>query len=357
MKILLVNSIGIDYGGAEVLVRQLKEGLQAQGHDVRVLAGDIPNSPQRFSDYTFRSFKTNSIARFILLIFNPFAVWSLYKILRTFKPDVVHLHIISNASPFILLPLKKIPTVFTIHYHMVFDPTRIEDTPNLKAYENELRYFFINDKRRLRYYGEKLKFFFFRHYYKNIDVVIAYSDFFAQAARDSKLFSKVVVVRNGIQPLPFSPIENKRSLLYLGRMDQVKGVDTLLKAMPEVIKQIPNAILTLAGNGPYINFCEALSKNLGLDNSVDFLGYRNYEDVAELLKESTIVVVPSIWPEAFGLVNVEAMSVGRPVVACRVGGIPEIITDGETGLLINPSDPKALADALIKLLKDPQLIK
>ena len=131
MKILLVNNFGVPEAGAEVMVLQLKENLLRQGHDVRVLAGHEPSSSQKFSDYTFRSFRDDSIGRFFFFIFNPSAVWSLYKILKTFKPDVVHLHNVSKASPFILWPLKKFPTVLTLHDYMLIDPTHIEKTPTL----------------------------------------------------------------------------------------------------------------------------------------------------------------------------------------------------------------------------------
>jgi len=353
MKILLISNIGVDCAGVEVIVRQLKESLREQGHDVRVLAGDKPDSPQRFSDYTFHGFGDTSLERYFLLLFNPFAVWSLYKILKSFKPDVVHLHAISNASPFILFLLKKIPTVLTIHYDMVFDPTRPEDLPNLEAYKKETPNYFITDKRQLRYYAEKLRFFFMRRFYKNLDVVMACSNFYAEAARDSKLFKKVIVVYNGIKLLPFTPMKNNYNLLYLGRIVRLKGVDVLLQAMPDVIGQFPEVTLTLAGDGPFKGDCEAMAKDLGIDRNVNFLGYKDYEYLTHLLADSTLLVVPSVCPEAFGLVSVEAMSVGRAVVASRVGGIPEIVMDGKTGLLVSPSDPKELAGALVSLLRDP----
>jgi glycosyltransferase involved in cell wall biosynthesis len=353
MKILLISNIGVDLAGTEVIVRQLKEGLITQGHDARLLAGDTPDSPQRFSDYTFRSFSEDSLARYFLLLCNPFAVWSLYKVLKTFRPDVVHLHVISNASPFILFLLKRIPTVLTIHYDMVFDPTRPEDLPNLKIHDKEGPNYFVTDKKQLRYYAEKVRFFFLRRFYRNIDVVMACSHFYAEAARDSKLFKKVTVIHNGIKLLPFTPIKNYYNLLYLGRIVKSKGVGTLLQAMPDILRQFPEITLTIVGDGPYKSDCEMLAKTLGIDNQVQFLGYKDYGYITHSLIQSTILVVPSIWPEAFGLVSVEAMSVGRPVVASRVGGIPEIVLDGKTGLLVSPSDPKELAGALVTLLRDP----
>jgi len=235
---------------------------------------------------------------------------------------------------------------------MILDPTRFEDSPNLATYKESLSYYFMDDKLQLRYYGEKIRFFFFRHFYKNIDVVISCSDFYAQAARDAKLFNEIIVIHNGIKLLRPVPIKNYNHLLYLGRIDRSKGVDILIEAMPEVVQAVPDVQLTIVGDGVLKDFSSNLSKKLNVNQHVAFLGYADHEYAVSLLADATIVITPSLF-DNFPTVCIEAMSVGRPVVASRVGGIPEIVLDGKTGLLVSPSDPKELAGAIIALLKDP----
>ena len=100
---------------------------------------------------------------------------------------------------------------------------------------------------------------------------------------------------------------------------------------------------------------EALTQELGLSERVTFFGGLQPEEIAEYRRRSAIVVVPSLWPEPFGMVGPEAMLMRRPVVAYRVGGIPEWLHDGVTGRLVSPGDVNGLAQALETLLDDPGL--
>ena len=93
---------------------------------------------------------------------------------------------------------------------------------------------------------------------------------------------------------------------------------------------------------------------MGIDAHVDFVGWVDPAKIPELINAATVVVVPSRWEEAFGLVALEAAQMARPVVGTRVGGLPEVVRDGETGLVVPKEDPVALADAMIRLLADPR---
>lgn len=110
MKVLLVHNIDGDLAGAEIMVRQLRDGLVALGHDVRIMAGDEPRTARAFANYRFRSFSDQSPKRFLLYLCNPSAVLTLRKVLKEFGPDIVHLHNINRLSPFILPLLKRVST-------------------------------------------------------------------------------------------------------------------------------------------------------------------------------------------------------------------------------------------------------
>lgn len=145
------------------------------------------------------------------------------------------------------------------------------------------------------------------------------------------------------------PLE-ARPLLCAGRLVPVKGQTYLLQAWPSVLKREPRALLLLAGDGSDETPLRARAAALGLAGSVRFLGFR--QDIASLLACAELLVLPSL-NEGFGMVLLEAMAMGRPAVASAVGGVPEVVLDGRTGLLVPPADPEALAAAILRVLGDP----
>ncbi|MCX7591275.1 MAG: glycosyltransferase family 4 protein [Kiritimatiellae bacterium] len=141
-----------------------------------------------------------------------------------------------------------------------------------------------------------------------------------------------------------------RQVLYVGRLMRLKGTDILLEAWSRVVSEVPEVKLTLVGeNAPE---WERLARKLSLDvRSVEFVGFQS--DVRPWLAQSDLLVLPSR-EEGSGQVIVEAMAMGKPVVASRVGGIPEYVSEGETGILVPPADSTALAGALVALLSSPE---
>jgi len=138
-----------------------------------------------------------------------------------------------------------------------------------------------------------------------------------------------------------------------------KGYKYLIKAIPQVIKEFPQMKLLIIGGGGVPSETteeeiKRLVKILGLTNYVHFLGWR--KDIGEILSICDLFVLPSLW-EGFGLSNVEAMAAGIPVVATNVDAIPEVVSDGETGILVPPKNSGALANAILSLLKDPEKMR
>ena len=142
-------------------------------------------------------------------------------------------------------------------------------------------------------------------------------------------------------------------VLLLGRLVPQKGFDLAIDAFAEVLATLPAARLVVAGDGPERASLEARARAAGLDRAVDFRGWVRPEEVPGLIGATAVVAMPSRF-EPYGLVALQAAQAGRPVVAARVGGLPEIVADGETGLLVEPEDVPALAAALLRLLRAPQ---
>jgi glycosyltransferase involved in cell wall biosynthesis len=272
MKVLIINNRGTIHAGAEVMISQLCVGLRKNGHEVRVLAGDEKGDGKNISDYSFRA----SLRSFYL--FNPFAIFALWRVLRIYNPDIVHIHSVSKASPFILLLLKKIPTVLTIHDHTIFDPTRIVDTPLLVPYKKTFGGYFI-DHFSVRYFLEKVRFYFYRRLAKNIDSVFACSNFYAKCAEGSGMFSKVRVLHNGIDLPEYKHFVNYNRLLFVGRLEDEKGAHVLLEAMPEVLRLRPDVRLDMVGAGNTVEKLKSQTRRKKIECCVFFHGYEAPHDV------------------------------------------------------------------------------
>jgi glycogen(starch) synthase len=133
-------------------------------------------------------------------------------------------------------------------------------------------------------------------------------------------------------------------------MVRAKGFDVALRALAS----LPDLHLTLAGDGVELPPLKQLAHELGIAHRVDFRGWVHPESVSALINEAGLVVVPSRWREPFGLVAVQAAQMGRPVVASNVGGLPEVVRHGVTGLLVAPDAPKELSDAIAWMSGHPE---
>ncbi len=141
-----------------------------------------------------------------------------------------------------------------------------------------------------------------------------------------------------------------RPIVYVGALSHRKGVDVLLRAMPAVLERVPEAHLYVVGNrdNPAI---EALARDLDLDGAVTFVGFQR--EPRSLMGSADVFVLPSR-AEGFGNVLTEARSMGVPIVASRVGGIPEALDGGDAGVLVDPADPEQLGRALVDVLTDQE---
>jgi glycosyltransferase involved in cell wall biosynthesis len=138
-------------------------------------------------------------------------------------------------------------------------------------------------------------------------------------------------------------------LLCVGRLIPIKGHVVLLRALASAREAVPELELAVAGRGPLEPALRALAKELRLERTVRFLGH--VTPIQQAIEEATMVVVPSMG-EGFGMVALEAMERGRPVIAADVGGLGDIVRDGETGLLVPPGEVEPLAAAILELARD-----
>jgi glycogen(starch) synthase len=165
------------------------------------------------------------------------------------------------------------------------------------------------------------------------------------------------IIRNalpspGLLPMPLPSTAPR--LLCLGRLVREKGFDLALKALAAVLPRFPYVRLIIAGDGPERPALQRQTVELGLESFVEFTGWVAREDVPALMNQAVALVMPSR-REGLPLVALEAAQMARPVIAARVGGLPEIVAHGQTGLLVDREDVAGLARAFSLLLENPEL--
>jgi glycogen(starch) synthase len=170
------------------------------------------------------------------------------------------------------------------------------------------------------------------------------------SARSSVIYSGLNAPLQSPAPLPL----DAPCLLCLGRLVPAKGFDLALKAFASIRERFPRARLLVAGDGSARTDLERQAADLGLSGVVKFLGWIPPETVPSLLNMATVVLMPSRH-EGLPLVALQAARAGRPIVAARVGGLPEVVRHQQTGLLVDAEDSRALAEAVGCLLDHPEM--
>jgi glycosyltransferase involved in cell wall biosynthesis len=169
----------------------------------------------------------------------------------------------------------------------------------------------------------------------------------------------VAEFRPGPSGRPLRRTAGEKVVLFLGRVDEVKGIFDLLEAFATVRTRVPNVRLVIAGAGRAVPGVQEWIRKRGLEGEIDLLGTVKNRDVPDLMRAADVLAAPSVttrlWAEQVGMVLIQAMACGIPVVSTTSGSIPEFVTDGENGLLVPEHDPKTLADALLSVLSDDQL--
>ncbi len=176
---------------------------------------------------------------------------------------------------------------------------------------------------------------------------------------------KIEVVLPGLDLEAFSDVENRFEIrtelgiesnnhlvLYVGRLRPVKGGEYGIKSFAKAVGAQPELRMALVGEGEQRNYLEKLVSDLGMNEKITFLGARN--DLPDVLSAADSVLMPSL-TEGFPRVAIEAMAASKPVIATRVGGTPEAIIDGETGILVESKDVAGMAAAIIRIASDPEL--
>lgn len=337
-------------------MQDMRAALRRRGIDARLMASTAdPASEATAADHTFQG--STGAFRALREIVNPDAVRVLRKVVQMFDPQIVHLGmILTQASPAILPVLKGRAVVWAPNEYRVICPSGSRLLPDRQPCSYPAGHACLRNHC-FRPHGlapRLLQLTLLRYWRPIVDLVVCPSRAFAD---ELERYGVPVdaIVPNGIRirPLVEQPASVPAFLAFAGRLVPEKGTHILLEALALLPRSLAHVRLRIAGDGPERASLQSLADNLGLGDRVEFLGHLSREDVERTLATATVQVVPSLWAEPFGLVAIEAMARGTPVMVSAAGALAELVEEGRTGYLVPPGDAGALARRLTEVMTAP----
>ncbi len=319
-------------GGVQSHVRGLALWLSRRGFRVSVVSRRVGLTDLRLQE-SEGYYVVNSLLPFEA-IFVPPDPRDIEDVISKLKPDVVHSHHIFTLTPLLALKVASdlgIPRVATNHTIFL-------------AHDFRMFWSIASLILPTRYYLQ---------YAQAIISVSRAADTFVESIMGSDLRARRFIVPNAVDTLRIRPPEREPEdniILFVGRLVYRKGLHVLVKALQRIKGR--DFKLYVVGGGYMEIPARMLAKAYGVEDKVEFLGVVPEDVKIELYRRAKIVVVPSILNESFGIVALEAMAAGRPVIASRVGGLEDVVVNGETGILVEPGSEEQLAEAIELLLGD-----
>jgi glycosyltransferase involved in cell wall biosynthesis len=374
VKILLINKYFFPLGGTEKYVFDLRQALIGMGHEVAEFCMSHPdNRPSPYADYFVPELNFDPMALdfwgkvglSFKVIYSRTAERRLSRLIRDFRPDLAHLHNIHfQLTPSILFALHRarVPIVWTLHDLHLVCPNHImfhHETGTVceacrgKKFHRAIAYECIKGSALAGLAGAMEAYLYsaLGIYRRWVDLYIAPSRFlYEMMVAEGLPAERIVHLPNYTEPDRIhAQSEGEGYGLYAGRISQEKGVLTLIRALVKV----PELPFIFLGIGPLAFQLRREADEQGL-KQVQFLGYQHGAELEQLRCRASFVVVPSECYENCPFAVLEAFAAGKAVLASRIGGIPELVREGETGRLFAPGDVEGLALALRHFMEHPR---
>jgi glycosyltransferase involved in cell wall biosynthesis len=355
VRVLFVTDWPALEAGSERYVELAFDGLRRQGHEVRLMTSSAGSAANGRADYVAYGTDARAIQAGLQVV-NPSAVLTLRRALRDFRPDAVHLTVfLPHLSPAILPLLRDVATLLMVldYKPVCMNSTRIRpDGSHCDARAGAVCWE-GGCVSRLHYARDAVRYRMMRAGLRDVDAVCTISRSMQRVLAQAEVDAEAIAL-----PVagPGSAFERRRAddptFVFGGRFAPVKGVDVLLRAFARVRAARPDARLRLYGDGPdrapLMQLCDAL----GLADSVTWTGGM-VRDWADRIGDAWAVVAPSTFPEPFGLVAVESIVRGIPVIATDGGGFQDTVEPGVSGALVPHGDDAALAEAMLAVAERP----
>lgn len=348
MKVLLVTDWPLGFAGTERYVTTLREGLIGAGHDVELMTSSIGSQAEGNAAFVARTTDRRG-AQAVLQIANPSSLATMRRALRDFDPDAVHVAMfLPYLSPAILAPLRSRPTtMMTIDFKPVCpvgtkllpdgSQCRVPMGPVCRSTGCLSTPRAVRDA--VRYAG-------FRAGLANVDRVFGCSRHITEELESAGIEAEHLTLPvPGEEPAFERRPSPEPRFVYAGRLAPVKGIALLLGAFAELRETNPRASLLICGDGRDKEEALAHASSLKLGDSVEFL-FGMPKDWTMRLHDAWALVAPSVYREPLGLVAIEAVVRGVPVIASRDGGFGETVAEGRSGLLFPNGDRAALLECM-----------
>ncbi|MFZ3031863.1 MAG: glycosyltransferase [Candidatus Moraniibacteriota bacterium] len=368
MRILLIDKYHRQYAGPQRLYFDTARLLRAAGHEVAFFAMQHPkNEPTEWSRYFVDEVDYEEANHLSLwqklkvarnIIWNPQAKQNLEALIDEFKPDVAHLFVTYHQlSPSIIWALKNknVPMVMTLCDYKIISPNYSLFVRG-QIWEHASGWRCLADRCVKDSFGKSLVCAVEKWLhdmigtYGKVDAYIGLSQFLIDTYQRLGFPHAVQLLPQPLVPLPdlSQPLPEKtgKNFLYFGRLSAEKGIATLIRAFAELHD---GETLSIVGFGPEEERLKKLTTELSLEAKVKFLGPVYGDDLQKILLPAKAVVVPSEWYENTPYALLETLASGTPVIAARVGSLPERVQDGYNGFLFTPGDAHDLAEKIRKL--------
>ena len=365
MKILYANKFFFQNGGSETVMFQERAFMHSLKMEIIDFSmQDERNLPSPYSGYFIPpvSYRTGPALQRLKaacsFVHSGEAVRRITKLVQGTKPDIAHLHnIYHQLTPSIIPVLKDagVKVVITLHDGKLICPSylMLNKGKPCTACEGHKFYLPLTDNCQCsRIQGALLTaeayFHKWKGSYDGVDSFIVPSQFLGDTVAPRVGKERITLLRNGIDHTAYTPTgSDKGYILYFGRLSGEKGVGTLLKAHAAMENPPP---LVIVGTGPME---QELKQTAG--TNVTFAGYCSGDALWDYVRNASCLVVPSEWYENCPMTILEGMAFGKPVIASRIGGIPEQIDHGVSGLLYTPGNVSELQAALSRLMADQSM--
>ncbi|MDY0287623.1 MAG: glycosyltransferase family 4 protein [Sphaerochaeta sp.] len=350
MNILFINTTGGYFGGVEQNIALSAQGLTDLGHRCFFVCRHNSGVGQEQFDTLFEQTWTLQAT-------------TLREVVEKVSPDIFYVHKFEGIGEILALKGER-RVIRMVHDHDLYCPRRHKyytfsrkictHRCGLVCYADLA--FLQRGAKGIRFVSIRKKIVEMRRN-REVDALLVGSRYMqGELERNGFAAEQIHLVPPCVEPFekPLQPYPPKPSILYVGQLIRGKGVDTLLEGYARLMEKLDTPIeIHIVGKGNDEGSLHEYAHALACKDSVHFHGWVAHDDLVGLYDESSVVVVPSRWPEPFGMVGVEAMLRARPVVGTAVGGIPDWLEDGKNGYLVPPNDPQALCDALSALVLDP----
>lgn len=371
MKILLVNKFLYPKGGSETYVLKLGNLLTDNGHKVEYFGlenekNTVGNSVGAYvSDMDFSRGTSKNLSAPLRIIYSAQARKKIRAVLESFEPDVVHLNNIQfHLTPSIILEInsyrnksgKSVKIIYTAHDYQLVCPSHGLFDSDMNICEKCLGGNYLNcigkkcvKSSRMKSVLAATDAYFWKHNkaYLYIDRIICPSDFLKSRLDTQKRFAdKTVTLRNFFDIPEIPETEKENYVLEFGHLSKDKGTLTLLEAA----KRMPETKFVFAGFGK-------AEEDIKKEPNAEYVGFKSGEELKSLIKKAACSVYPSEMYENCPFSVIESQVYGTPVIGSRIGGIPELIDEGKTGLLFEPGNSKELEDKLRYILETPAKLK